>query len=85
MYVGLRQHKPKDANGLTEAIAEMASGVFLWVRLVVRSLLDGLRDGDLVADLHARLLKLPRDPEDLFESIISDLNPDYLAQASLIF
>lgn len=48
MYVGLRRHNRKDAKGLTEAVTKMASGVFLWVRLVVKSLLDGLRDGDTV-------------------------------------
>jgi len=85
MYVQLRRFNPADASGLTEAITDMASGVFLWVRLVVKSLLDGLRNGDMVADLHARLLQLPRDLGDLFERMIRDLSPQHLAQASRIF
>jgi len=38
----LRDAEPKHANELVEDIVTKASGVFLWVTLVVRSLLSGL-------------------------------------------
>ena len=85
MFAQLRRLDEKEALSLIEAVTEKASGVFLWVQLVVKSLLDGLRDGDTVADLQARLLRLPRDLEDLFERILGDLEPEYFAQAAQIF
>jgi hypothetical protein len=85
MFAQLRRFDEKGALSLIEDVTEKASGVFLWVQLVVKSLLDGLRDGDTVADLHARLLRLPRDLEGLFERILGDLEPEYFAQAAEIF
>ena len=44
MFAQLRQFDEKGALSLIEDVTEKASGVFLWVQLVVKSLLDGLRD-----------------------------------------
>lgn len=74
-----------DGNGskvLIDEVTEKSAGVFLWVRLVVKSLLEGLRDGDTLEDLQARLLLLPRDLEALFKKILDDLDPAYFEEAS---
>jgi hypothetical protein len=70
---------------LIDGIAEKASGVFLWVDLVVRSLLDGLRDGDRISDLQKRLLYLPADLEKLFQHMLDTLEPLYFDQAFQLF
>jgi hypothetical protein len=57
-------------KALVEEIVSSASGVFLWVKLVVKSLLDGLQNGDQIEDLQIRLRSLPRDLEALFTHML---------------
>ena len=58
-----------------------ASGVFLWVDIVVKSLLAGMRLGDRIQDFQRRLDELPPDLENLYEKILLSLDPFYLEQA----
>ncbi|KAJ4329440.1 hypothetical protein N0V84_000074 [Fusarium piperis] len=53
-------------SSLKGDIVENSSGVFLWVYLVVRSLLEGLNNGDSIDELRERILELPTDLEDLY-------------------
>jgi hypothetical protein len=85
MFSNLEKARPREAAGLFLEITEKARGVFLWVHLVVLSLLQGLRDGDSITDLRERLLVLPSDLEELFEKIIGSVSPSYLEQACMIF
>ena len=58
-----------------------ASGVFLWVRIVVESLLAGLESYDASCDLKRRLEELPPDIEDLYWHMINQVKPKwYLEQ-----
>ena len=66
-------------------VSTTASGAFLWVKLVVASLLSGLCDGDDIEDLRRRLKELPPDLEDLFQHMLNKLNPLYKEQASQYF
>ncbi|KAK1765197.1 hypothetical protein QBC33DRAFT_593208 [Phialemonium atrogriseum] len=50
-FAQLQATQGKVAEQLIGSIVEKASGVFLWVQLVVASLLEGLRNGDRVEDL----------------------------------
>lgn len=68
-----------------EKIVIKSSGVFLWVRIVVQSLLSGLGHGDRVSDLERRLDSLPPDLEDLYNKILSSLDPFYLEHAAQYF
>ena len=54
------------ASQLLEAIVQKASGVFLWVTLVVASFLAGLSNSDRVCDLERRLALLPSELEELY-------------------
>jgi len=74
-----------DVRGLIEEIVDSASGVFLWVRLVVRSLLEGLQNYDTLSDLRRRLDELPRDLEKLFEHMLCKIPVEYSEQSSRIF
>lgn len=85
MFEQLQELDSEKAQKLIEEVTVKSSGVFLWVRLVVKSLLDGLRDGDTVEDLQARLLDLPPDLEALFQKMLSDLDTAYFEEASQIF
>ncbi|RYP13663.1 hypothetical protein DL765_006793 [Monosporascus sp. GIB2] len=85
MFAQLQKDDPMNARALIKEVTEKSSGVFLWVSLVVKSLLEGLQDDDTVDDLLARLQFIPRDLEALYQKILGDLDPGYFEQASQIF
>ncbi|PMD33834.1 hypothetical protein L207DRAFT_535085 [Hyaloscypha variabilis F] len=81
----LQRKEPEEAPKLVLEIIDKADGVFLWVKLVVLSLLRGLRNSDQIFDLQRRLRLLPPSLEDLFSHILGRLEPVYLEQSSRIF
>ncbi|KAH8658480.1 hypothetical protein BX600DRAFT_525011 [Xylariales sp. PMI_506] len=60
---------------IVEQIVEMADGVFLWARLVLRSLVIGVAHGDSAKALLENLEGTPRDINKLFESILNSVEP----------
>ncbi|KAK3984169.1 hypothetical protein QBC44DRAFT_385972 [Cladorrhinum sp. PSN332] len=81
----LQRQEPEFTAGLIKNVVCKASGVFLWVKLVVSSLLDGMKYGDRVSDLQKRLDALPPDLDDLYGRILDQLSPSYLEHASQYF
>jgi hypothetical protein len=79
------EDEPEIAEELVREVIDMASGVFLWVKLAVSSLLSGLRDGDQISDLQERLRALPPDLENLFKHMLSKMDPMHQRQASELF
>ncbi|KAF2228987.1 hypothetical protein EV356DRAFT_436185, partial [Viridothelium virens] len=80
----LRRMK-KEGPGVDDRISEItdkAQGVFLWVRLVVQSLLRGLQNADRIIDLQRRLAEYPRDLDDFFRYILDSLEPIYREQVA---
>jgi chromatin segregation and condensation protein Rec8/ScpA/Scc1 (kleisin family) len=71
----LECEEPELAPRLTSDIISKASGVFLWVKLVVYSLLEGLGNYDRGADLVRRLEELPEDLEDLYWHMLDRVKP----------
>jgi hypothetical protein len=84
-FIELRERETEYADQLLEDIAQKSAGVFLWVNLVVKSLLSGLSNGDRVSDLQRRLSFLPPDLEKLYQKILDNLDPFYLEHASQLF
>ncbi|KAE9967938.1 hypothetical protein BLS_006107 [Venturia inaequalis] len=84
-FLELQQGNQIYAEALIENITTKASGVFLWVVLVVRSLIEGLTDGDRISDLQKRLDALPDELEQLFRNMLQSLKPEYLTHASQLF
>ncbi|KAF5501329.1 Vegetative incompatibility protein HET-E-1 [Colletotrichum siamense] len=84
-FAQLQRLDDKGARALIDEVSRKASGVFLWVTLVVKSLLEGLRDGDKIQDLRSRLDDLPPDLQSLFRKLLEDLEPSYFQQSSRIF
>lgn len=76
-YLTLKGLEPKRTSDLIEGITAKAAGVFLWVYLVVRSLLDGLSNADRISDLERRLEALPPDLEDLYDKLWRSLDKAY--------
>jgi hypothetical protein len=81
----LEESNPSGAASLVRNIVTKANGVFLWVRIVTKSLLDGLRNRDEILDLQRRLDVLPPDLDALYSHMIDHIDPLYVVQASQIF
>ena len=67
---------------LINEITDKSYGVFLWVVLVVRSLREGLIDGDSIKEMRDRLNELPSDLKALYDHMIRNIQPRYQRQAS---
>lgn len=70
---------------LITAITSRAQGVFLWVYLVVRSLYDGLSDGNDLKTLKRRIEAFPRDLEGFFMHMIESIDPFYHREMAQCF
>ncbi|CEI63463.1 unnamed protein product [Fusarium venenatum] len=84
-FARLQRRDPQYAGELIDNITKESSGVFLWIRLVVNSLLAGLTYDDRISDLQRRLNLLPRDLEALYVAITESLDPFYFAHAAQYF
>lgn len=81
----LQQYNPEYARFLIENITSKASGVFLWVVLVVRSLLEGLDQGDKATELQDRLEELPDELDQLFKKMLHGLEGKLFRGAAHLF
>ena len=81
----ISMQEPLQQHDFVKDISAKAQGVFLWVKVVVRSLLDGLGNQDRIEDLKARLNVLPTDLEQLYHHMIMRIEPMYLQKASEVF
>jgi hypothetical protein len=75
----------RQCEELVEELVDKAQGVFLWVFLVVRSLIDGLENYDRIFDLLRRLRAFPSDLEAFFKHIFTSLDPIYQVQTARAF
>jgi hypothetical protein len=77
----LEEEDPGITEKLAREIVTKALAVFLWVRLLVTSLIEGLGNFDTRLDLARRLEKLPEELEDLYWHMIDRVKPQwYLEQ-----
>ncbi|KAK4163739.1 hypothetical protein QBC43DRAFT_319118 [Cladorrhinum sp. PSN259] len=81
----LKECFPTQADELLQNIGNKAQGVFLWVSIVVRTLLLNMSEGDRLKELQASLDSLPADLSDLFQRIWDRIEPKYHAEASQYF
>lgn len=78
----LLSEDPTEASKLTNLILSKASGVFLWVRLVVKSLLDGFRNYDRISDLKRRVDEYPAELGSLYLHMFQSLEARYQSHAA---
>ncbi|KAF2183956.1 hypothetical protein K469DRAFT_634657 [Zopfia rhizophila CBS 207.26] len=83
-FIILRQERQTYAE-LVSDISRKAQGVFLWVFLVVKSLRDGLTNGDSLALLRQRLEDIPSDLEPFFDKLINSVDKIYQRQMAVTF
>jgi hypothetical protein len=77
-FLRLRSNEPAASAALLDNIVERAFGVFLWVHLVVQSLLEGFSNSDRIADLQTRLDALPGDLQVLITRMLCRMQPEVL-------
>jgi hypothetical protein len=70
---------------LTKEIVARAEGVFLWVKVVIRILLQGVNNWDTIPQLLARLESLPTELNDLYQLMLTQIEPIYFDWASTAF
>ena len=71
----LRSDRERDY--LTQRIVDRAEGVFLWATLVCRSIIRGDRSLDRFELLLERLSNLPTELEELFTTMVENIDPVY--------
>ena len=76
-------HHDRTVN-LAKTVIKKASGAFLWVTLVTKSLIIGLINHDTIHDLERRLQELPVDLLDLYWHMLGRIQPIHLQNAALL-
>lgn len=78
----------RDLAKLVSRIQDKAEGVFLWVHLVIRRLVNGIVNCDTIQQLNRRVEGFPSELGDLYRSMLAKYGQDatlYQEEASLYF
>jgi hypothetical protein len=81
----LARKDPSGADNLVKQVIVKANGVFLWVTVVVISLLRGLTHNDSIQFLEKRLNEIPETLEGVYDRILASVEPIYRERGSRIF
>jgi hypothetical protein len=73
----LLRTKGAQASALIDEIINVADGVFLWVQLATKSLIDGMSNHDTILDLRKRLKQVPTELVGLYEHMLNSIDPFY--------
>ncbi|KAL1641927.1 hypothetical protein SLS58_005763 [Diplodia intermedia] len=84
-YQDLKGIFPDEMSRVLKEIISKAEGVFLWVNLAVRSLLDTLTDNPSLPHLEAQLDQIPSDIMGLYSSIWRSIPPEMTPMSSKLF
>ncbi|MCJ1395121.1 hypothetical protein MMC18_008002 [Xylographa bjoerkii] len=69
---------------LVEEIMHNSNGVFIWVKLVVNELVEGIEDGSNIIQLRKLIDTIPVELNDLYRRIITNRKPAYMLEASIM-
>lgn len=81
----LMESNLEGVSHLIKQVVLNGNGIFLWIKLVVKSLLSGLRKRDDIAVLWARLHEMPKELDDLYGHMLSSIDPRHMIEASKLF
>ncbi|OAL28944.1 hypothetical protein AYO22_02380 [Fonsecaea multimorphosa] len=76
--------RPLLQDELSKEIVHKAKGVFLWVRLVVRDLLQVVRDGGSASLVRRTLREMPSELNAYFTRMLDSIDPRYRKDSSMI-
>ncbi|KAK0511439.1 hypothetical protein JMJ35_006012 [Cladonia borealis] len=69
---------------LVDLVATRASGVFIWVRLVVDMLAKGIQDGTPHRTLEEKVDRIPRELRDLYADTLRRIESEYSSEAFIM-
>ncbi|KAL5594991.1 hypothetical protein FOVSG1_008680 [Fusarium oxysporum f. sp. vasinfectum] len=79
--VTLSRLSPLETGTITQKLVEKASGVFLWVVLACRSVIEGCDDFCTMTELKQRVDELPKEVEDLIEHMLKKIDQRWKQEA----
>ncbi|KAI4909648.1 hypothetical protein J4E90_008347 [Alternaria incomplexa] len=71
----LEELDPELRSTLVRGLCDKSAGVFLWVVLALRSILDGLQNGETASTLQRKLDSLPSDLYEMYKRMFKSLDP----------
>ena len=80
----MHQSNHEDITPLANLVARRASGVFIWVRLVVDMLAKGIQDGTPHRTLEEKVNKIPQELRDLYADTLRRIEPEYSSEAFIM-
>ena len=80
----MHQSNHDDITPLANLVARRASGVFIWVRLVVDMLAKGIQDGTPHRTLEEKVNKIPQELRDLYADTLRRIEPQYSSEAFIM-
>ncbi|GJC83678.1 hypothetical protein ColLi_06516 [Colletotrichum liriopes] len=83
-YKELEAHDGRFSQ-IPTVVVQKAEGVFLWVYLIVKSLITGLSKADTYEELLRRLSKIPGNLKKYFRHMLESIERDYWESTSRIF
>ena len=85
LHTCLLKESANEHSRLLDSIVSKAQGVFLWVRLVVGTLIRGLQMDDSLEQLQVRVDSTPSEIEALYAKMFSKIEVFHRAEAVLLF
>ena len=74
-----------DVSEILDSVVSKANGVFIWVELVVKTLVNGLQNDDSLEQLQMRVESTPSDIEGMYARMLSKIEDCYRPEAALLF
>ena len=81
----LRAEAEDEVSKMLHDIAHKAQGVFLWVDLVVKALIKGLKNDDSLEQLQMRVASTPSDIEAVYAKMLGKIEEPHRKEAARVF
>lgn len=81
----LLDRDPEVGSLLVETVMQKASGVFLWVKLVVQEVLFASQDGASMTEIFENVSRIPADLDDYFRRFMASIEARHRREASIFF
>ena len=80
--VTLDEEHSGEVSDMLDDLAKDADGVFIWVVLACRIVMDGFANNDRLSEIRRSIDELPPELSDLFQYMIGKIEPKYRLQAA---
>lgn len=71
-------------SDLAREVTEKADGVFVWVKLVLEELVEGIVAGDTISQLRRVLVSIPEELQELYRRVIVRRKPQYALETYIM-